>query len=336
MKHDDDRLVKRAPSLPLNYRRCLKDIIAGYYAPRTLSSRNARIIASLCDPVVLGRLNGAELGNVLGWMGRLTDRKLAWEFQRKVLSRPEELFYSFDALVCFVAAPIFCPSLLVHGKSGWLLVPRNKFGKCHPAFAIANFALKALRGFEAVFKKTSSDSSLSEWGETRDHLLRKYPESLVSLVRADCVEGLRLMTDIRMEPMPIALMLCEGGPECHRLLSRPETYEGCEADLESLAAFAAMVLGGDMAMSILQALESETPGSLRTIKDDAGHNLLWYLAFRHEISMESFSRRRTSSPSGEATIANLRDFLLKEANCDPEERDVFDLSWADVRGRLGV
>lgn len=327
--------MKRAPSRPLNYKKCLWDIIAGYYGPRTLSATNARIIASFCDYDVLGKLNGAELGNVLRWMCSLKNREVSREILRKFLSHPEELFYAFDALVCLVAAPMLCPSLLVDGKN-MLLDPRSnaKNAVPVPADAIADFALKALRGFEVVL--TSLGFSLWEQGETRDHLLEKYPKNLVSVVRADSVLGLKLMLDVLMEPMPIALILSEGGPECRRLLLRPETYEGCEVGREALAALAVIALDGDAALSILQALESDTPGFIRTIKDDAGHNLLWYLGFRNHISMETFSTPWTSSPQRKVTTDDLRDYLLEKARCNPEARDAFDLSWKDVRGRLGL
>ena len=327
--------MKRAPSRPLNYKKCLWDIIAGYYGPRTLSAANARKIASLCDYNMLSELNGAEMRNVLRWMSSLKNREVSREILRKFLSHPEELFYAFNALVFFVAAPMFCPSLLVDGKDRFLDPRSNaKNAVPVPADAIADFALKAFHGFEVVL--TSYDFSLWEHGETRDHLLEKYPKNLVSVVRADSVLGLKLMMDVMMAPMPIALILAEGGPECRSLLFRPETYEGCEVGREALATLAVMALAGDAALSILQALEADTPGFIRKIKDAAGHNLLWYLGFRKNITMKTFSNQWTSSPQRHATTDDLRDYLLEKARCNPEARDAFDLSWNDVRGRLGL
>ncbi len=90
----------------------------------------------------------------------------------------------------------------------------------------------------------------------------------------------------------------------------------------------------DEAVLLLNDMEAENPGFLRTVRDAAGHNLLWYLGFKEHIFIHN-SERTGESAQAESRFNrySLRDLLLK-AKCDKNERDVFGISWMDARSIL--
>ena len=317
-----------------DYRESLNDIVGRPSDPSTRPRRIAKKIVAVCDSEFVAGLDGVEFYHLLTWMGGLKDHSVARKLQRKILSHPEPL--SREALMSFVTAPMQFPALLFDGPRQGLFDPRLEEANAPaaPSDAIANFAVKALRGFKIALKP--GDRYCSDYGETRKELLRCFPETLISQVRDDSVCELQLLADIRMEPMPIALMLYEGGQECLRLLMREETYEMCEVGREALATLAVIGLDCGLALYLLQGMEAETPGYLRTVRDAAGHNLLWYLAFRKRINIKAFRQNGASCRNDGASMRAIRDYLLKKAKCDPNERDAFGLSWMDVREALNL
>ena len=206
----------------------------------------------------------------------------------------------------------------------------------NPADAIAQNANAALLGFDASIWGVSPGSFHIDNGEAGRRTMRFRQPEAAKLAEADSVDVLRMMADIRLEPMPVALMLHLGGPKCRRLLLRPETYEGSGLDLGSLATYAILAMNTDEAVLLLNDMEAENPGFLRTVRDAAGHNLLWYLGFKKRIFIHGSGRTRVSEQAeSRFNRYGLRDLLFK-TKCDKNERDVFGISWMDARSALKV
>ena len=324
----------------LDFEQCLKDILEGnlarstprYHYSRLLSHRNSCKIAALCTPDLVSKLYCLEVDHLLQWIGSLAEPQVGRDLLRKILATPETLPH--DTLARLVAAPILQPLLIFKSSRFPGSPPADLKDSANPADAIARNASAVLLGFDASIWGVSPGSFHIDNGEAAHRRMRlRHPEA-AKLVEADSVDVLRMQADIRLEPMPVALMLHLGGPKCRRLLLRPETYEGSGLSLGSLATYALMALYTDEAVLLLNDMETENPGFLRTVRDAAGHNLLWYLGFKEHIFIHNSSR------TGESVQArsrfnrySLRDLLFK-AKCDKNERDVFGVSWMDVRREL--
>jgi hypothetical protein len=212
--------------------------------------------------------------------------------------------------------------------------PADLKDSTNPADAIAQNANAALLGFDASIWGVSPGSFHIDNGEAGRRTMRFRQPEAAKLAEADSVDVLRMMADIRLEPMPVALMLHLGGPKCRRLLLRPETYEGSGLDLGSLATYAILAMNTDEAVLLLNDMEAENPGFLRTVRDAAGHNLLWYLGFKKRIFIHgSGQTRKSEQAESRFNRYGLRDLLFK-AKCDKNERDVFGISWMDARSAL--
>jgi hypothetical protein len=328
----------------LDFEQCLKDILEGklsrstprYHYSRLLSHRNSCKIAALCTPDLVAGLQWTEKDHFLQWIGSLAEPQVGRDLLRKILATPEMLPH--DVLSRLIAAPITQPRLLFDGSrhNPACKPPADLANSANPADAILNHAGAVLRGFQTSIWGIEADSFHIDNGEEVHRRMRfKHPET-AKLVEADSVDVLRMLADIRLEPMPVALMLHLGGPKCRRLLLRPETYEGSGLSLGSLATYALMALYTDEAVLLLNDMEIENPGFLRTVKDAAGHNLLWYLGFKEHIFIHDSSRTGESvQAKSRFNRYSLRDLLFK-AKCDKNERDVFGVSWMDARGILKV
>ena len=317
----------------LDFEQCLKDILAGNIGTRTLSDRNSHKIAALCTQERMARLNWREQDNLLKWIGTLAKPEVGRELLRTVLAKPESL--PQDCLARFIAAPVHKPRLLFDGEKYMDIcpLPEDIKDSTNPADAIIKNANAVLRGFQSRIWGAETTSFHMAEDDTERVIRLRYPE-IVRLVETDSVEVIRMMADVRLEPMPIAHMFHLGGPKCHKLLLRPETYERSELTIGSLATYAVMAMCAYDTMSLLDEIEAENPGLLRTVKDTAGHNLLWYMGFRKSIFVHKEIKRSPSARwlSSDAMRA-VRDFLLK-AKCDRKERDVFGVSWNDVQWNL--
>ena len=319
---------------PLDIRQSLQDIVAGKIISRHLSLRNSRKISELCTVDFVSRLYWLEVDHLLRWIGSLAEPQIGRDLLRKILSCPELLPH--DTLARLVAAPILQPLLIFRGSRMPGSPPADLTDSTNPADAIARNANAVLLGFGASIWGVEPGSFHIDNGEAVHRKMRfRHPET-AKLVESDSVDVLRMLADIRLEPMPVALMLHLGGPKCRRLLLRPETYEGSGLSLGSLATYALMALYTSDAVLLLNDMETENPGFLRTVKDAAGHNLLWYLGFKEHIFIHDSER------TGESVQArsrfnrySLRDLLFK-AKCDKNERDVFGVSWMDARSALKV
>ena len=317
----------------LDFEQCLKDILAGNIISRTLSNRNSRKIAALCTQELVSGLTWVEQDNFLTWIGSLANPEVGRDLLRRILAQPESLPH--DRLARFVAAPILWPRLLFDGSRHMPAQeqPADLKDSTNPVDAIANHAGAVLRGFQARI-----------WGADprgfhidNDELCRIFrfrSPDIANLLETDAVDVLRMLADVRFEPMPIAFMLFLGGPKCRKLLLRPETYEGSGLNVGSLATYAVMAMPVDEAVELLSEIETETPGFLRTVKDAAGHNLLWYMGFRNHIYIR-MSKRRQELEYAQILLNRraLRDLLFK-AKCDRKERDVFGVAWNDLHWDL--
>ncbi len=322
----------------------LKDIVSGKWVPRSTAMRISWKIAALCTPELIAGLETTY--DLLKWMGHLSAPEVGRELMRRVLARAESM--PRNVVEDFVAAPILLPVLVLAGAWNGRFVPcsspeakRQRPKKltgqfCRPvapsasADAIVNRASAVLDGFGVSNFEHYLSSDMRNDGHSVERVRNRSSPEVVKIVKSDSADQLRVLADIRAEPMPVALMLYDGGPKCLELLLRPETYEGNALGMESVATFAAMCLPGDAAMTLLPAFEAERPGFLRGVKDDAGHNLLWYLGFRKTLSI---SRERDRDGK---ELRRIRDYLLKKAKCDPTERDAFGFSWMDVREKLDL
>jgi hypothetical protein len=323
--------MKRGKTIqPLDFEQCLKDIVDGKIGSRTASQRNSRKIAALCTQERMAGLNWMEQDYLLDWMGRLAEPAVGRDLLRKVLSNPASLPH--DILARFIAAPILQPLLVLrdsrHAMYG-LTGPDDLKDSTNPADAIAKRAGEVLRGFQVSVWGVAPGCFHVSINEPRRMFRFNHPET-AKLVEEDSVDVLRMVSDVRLEPLPIAYMLHAGGPKCRRLLLRQETYEGSGLSLGSLATYAVMAMFEGAAMKLLGEIEAETPGFLRTVKDAAGHNLLWYLGFRRHIVVHA-TERQAGTRSWD--VNDFRDFLFK-AKCDKKECDVFGVAWNDVRRDL--
>lgn len=301
--------------------------------------RNSWKVAALCTPEYVAGLDDSERDYLIQWMGHLVEPEAGRAVMRVVLANAGSM--TRDAVADFVTAPIRHPGLVLAGTWGSKFAPcaspeartrRPKTAAEHfgpvdhsaPSNAIVNRASDVLSEF-GIGDFEHCVSYMVERGDAAEKVRKRASADVAALVKADAVDQLRLMADIRMEPLPVALMHYDGGPKCRALILRPEAYEGNEAGRDLLATFAVMCMQCDRAMDLLQSLEDVTPGYLRTVKDAAGHNLLWYLGFRKTLRARSLDK-----DEGMASRA-VRNFLMKKAKCDTVERDVFGLSWQDVR-----
>ena len=317
---------------PLDITQSLQDIVAGKIISRHLSLRNSRKIAALCTPDFVSKLYWLEVDNLLRWIGSLAEPAVGRDLLRKLLATPDA--FPHDTLARLVAAPITQPLLIFKGSRTPSSPPADLQNSTNPADAIAQNASAALLGFDASIWGVSPGSFHIDNGEAGRRKMRfRHPEA-AKLVESDSVDVLRMLADIRLEPMPVALMLHLGGPKCRRLLLRPETYEGSGLGLGSLVTYAILAMYTDDAVPLLNDMEAENPGFLRTVRDAAGHNLLWYLGFKEHIFIHN-SERTGESAQAESRFNrySLRDLLLK-AKCDKNERDVFGISWMDARSIL--
>lgn len=157
---------------------------------------------------------------------------------------------------------------------------------------------------------------------------------LLPLVHADATASIQIFMDIHLRKPTrsfLALIYLGGGPECQKMLLRPETYKGTGVSRGALAALAVMTQKADEAVAVLKGLEAETPGLVKVQKDEAGRNLLWYLAFRERIWIHTSRQRIPWEPSMRpGDLARVRDALLA-AGCDPKAPDAFGFSWEEAR-----
>ncbi len=317
----------------LDFEQCLKDILAGKIISRTLSNRNSSKIAALCTQELVSGLTWIEQDNFLRWIGSLANPEVGRDLLRRILANPESL--SHDRLARFVAAPILWPRLLFDGSRHMPAheQPADLKDSTNPVDAIANHAGAVLRGFQARIWGVDSHGFHIDNDELCRVFRFRFPDT-AKLLETDSVDVLQMLADVRLEPMPIAFMLYLGGPKCRKLLLRPETYEGSGLNVGSLATYAVMAMHVEEAVELLNEIETETPGFLRTVKDAAGHNLLWYMGFRSRIYIHTGGK-----PQGRASGFSwsnrhiVRDLLFK-AKCDRKERDVFGVAWNDVHWDL--
>ena len=345
-----ERRGRKGPR-PFDPEQGLKAIVEDLPCSGSSSMRNSWKVAVLCTPEFVAGLDSYGRQNLLQWMGLLSEPEAGRAVMRHVLANAGML--TQEATADFVTAPIMHPSLALASVWRRQFIPftspeariqRPKTAAEHfgdvdaaaPSNAIVTRVSAVLHAFR-VGKLEHRVSCMREDPSTSDDVCRtprefrwQVPADVAALVKADSVERLRLMADIRMEPLPVAFMLHEGGPKCRGLLLRPETYEGSEVDMDLLATYAVMCMQCDRAIDLLQSLEDATPGYLRSVKDVAGHNLLWYLAFRKTLRVHSLG------DDGGMELRAVRNFLTKKAKCDTKERDAFGLSWMDVRDKLGL
>ena len=328
----------------LDFEQCLKDILEGklshstprHHYSRLLSHRNSCKIAALCTPDLVAGLQWTEKDHFLQWVGSLAEPQVGRDLLRKILATPETLPH--DVLTCLIAAPITQPRLLFDGSrhNPASKPPADLANSTNPADAILNHAGAVLRGFQTSIWGIEAGSFHIDNGEAAHRRMRFHNPETAKLVEADSVDVLRMLADIRLEPMPVALMLHLGGPKCHRLLLRPETYEGGELNLGSLATYAVMTLGDKQAAALLDGIEAVNPGFLRTVKDAAGHNLLWYRGFSKRIYTHGALLWHGSGCVRQSSSKNLVRDLLVKAKCSKTESDVFGVSWEDVQSALRI
>ena len=203
----------------------------------------------------------------------------------------------------------------------------------HPADAASAFVWRALSSFGL-----KPSPLRNTWRPEKDGVIsrtigRNYHD-LLPLVQNDATASIQILMDINLRKPTrsfLSMLYLEGGPECLKMLLRPETYAGSGIRREALAALAVMAQKGDEAVAVLEGLEAETPGLVKAQKDAAGRNLLWYLALRERIWIHASKNKVPWEPSirpGDA--ARVRDVLLA-AGCDPNATDVFGFSWEEAR-----
>ena len=87
----------------------------------------------------------------------------------------------------------------------------------------------------------------------------------------------------------------------------------------------------DMAITIIDELESMNQGICKSAHDDYGNNALWYLLFRRS----DYEFLRISNPFNHqrppfTTTSNKLMNKLLNYNCDPKHKNVIKLSYADI------
>ncbi len=84
--------------------------------------------------------------------------------------------------------------------------------------------------------------------------------------------------------------------------------------MEELCAYAAAFFDDQSSLPFLRAIEEFHPGTLKTIRDEWGRNLLWYAV--HNKKTGWFHPNCKLTP-----------FLIEEAHCDPENKNHLGLSY---------
>ncbi len=230
-----------------------------------------------------------------------------------------------EMLLRFVNEPFLEP-ILVLGTA-------DKDGKPESlADAAGTFVNRALRSFGLKASRIRNTIRPIEDGSISSAIGRNYGD-LLPLVRSDATAGVRIAMDIRLRKPTrsfIAMLYRHGGPACQKMLLRSETYAGTGIGAGSLAALAVIAQKGDEAVETLEALEAESPGTLKAQRDAAGRNLLWYLALRDRIWIYGAHHHESCEPSMRpGDIGRVRDVLLA-AGCDPDATDEFGFRWSET------